>query len=973
MAETKISQLTIAPSFKGSEYIIIDNGEVTRRTTIDSLTSVYAYSGAVSAASWNAATTVVQSSSAAWSSAYTLAGESSAALLSSTTWNASSSEVQASSATWMINVETYGVIGNGTTNVSQSMAHALSSNPAGGTMYFPAGVYNFDTFVLIPNNNLTIVLDNNAILRTTNRRGKIPVDNRCIFIVGASNFTITGGILSGDWDMSYQGTGQVERNQEITGSIIQGALSFTDYYASRTTNVENIRVENVTFSRGSMGYINIYANTSSTGRFRNFHFHNNKFLECLRAPIGLANYKQTIAQFPVLSSYDRLENIFITNNVFDTTGKSQPHWNGPNDYNPQGMGLYNSYMYARDGVYVTTIPSTNMVSMSGLKFDNTSIGYIYKIPPEYIGTLNRANGGTLYSYLSSASTTSSVCLGLTSVNPNGTAQFVVLSSAFKQTGSYFDRWTPIPTTFTGVSQISGSNIQGQGFQMIEHSLAYDASYSYPLGAASNFIGSVGQLANIVVENNYFNDCGKHGLELYGSQHSENTVVRNNIFKNIPYYVFSFGGINTTIESNTFENCSPVLELYGTQVAVQNNYWKNGGMILPLRYNSYGTDIVNFSNNFINANPKDTVSISDFYGFEVHSVVVENNVIQYPHGMDVATSGTAGIFNFQFTENLMLRNNTLSITGPVSGFYWTSVPPVFVIGGKNVIMENNSFLLSGYGGTEGGGSGPGGFAIFNSLFNSRIYNNSSNCKLPVKLPVNIPIWGFSSRTIYEGNAPKVALFDGARYVSYALSGYPGYKVWGTGAPVDAGPAYPTNYNIGDLYIVNPVTDFTSNTCLSAWNINRNKIAKYAGSGTWTYYDIADVIHYDTTSNYNERTLDEFINSEHPVVNFKNKAFIINTSKPNCVFSNVTFENNNFTFYDAVSSMYGTPQTGLSFQYPLMNNFKIIGNKDTVNFTNPILNLNSDVETNGNGLVLASSTGARYKVIMTTAGVLSSTPI
>ena len=41
MAETKITQLTISPSIDGTEYLIVDNTEVTRRTQINSLSSIY--------------------------------------------------------------------------------------------------------------------------------------------------------------------------------------------------------------------------------------------------------------------------------------------------------------------------------------------------------------------------------------------------------------------------------------------------------------------------------------------------------------------------------------------------------------------------------------------------------------------------------------------------------------------------------------------------------------------------------------------------------------------------------------------------------------------------------------------------------------------------------------------------------------------------------------------------------------------
>ena len=40
MTETKISQLAISSSLNGTEYLIVDNTEVTRRTTINSLSSV---------------------------------------------------------------------------------------------------------------------------------------------------------------------------------------------------------------------------------------------------------------------------------------------------------------------------------------------------------------------------------------------------------------------------------------------------------------------------------------------------------------------------------------------------------------------------------------------------------------------------------------------------------------------------------------------------------------------------------------------------------------------------------------------------------------------------------------------------------------------------------------------------------------------------------------------------------------------
>ena len=63
MAETKIALLTISPSIDGTEYLIVDNTEVTRRTTINSLSGV--------AVKWSSpASTVVQANSANWNNTY---------------------------------------------------------------------------------------------------------------------------------------------------------------------------------------------------------------------------------------------------------------------------------------------------------------------------------------------------------------------------------------------------------------------------------------------------------------------------------------------------------------------------------------------------------------------------------------------------------------------------------------------------------------------------------------------------------------------------------------------------------------------------------------------------------------------------------------------------------------------------------------------------------------------------------------
>lgn len=101
MAETKIAQLVISPSIDGTEYLIVDNTEVTRRTTINSLSGVAQTWATPSntilqtnSAAWNDTSSIVQTNSAVWSYGNTLVQSNSAK------WNDTSTTVQTNSATW---------------------------------------------------------------------------------------------------------------------------------------------------------------------------------------------------------------------------------------------------------------------------------------------------------------------------------------------------------------------------------------------------------------------------------------------------------------------------------------------------------------------------------------------------------------------------------------------------------------------------------------------------------------------------------------------------------------------------------------------------------------------------------------------------------------------------------------------------------------------------------------------------------
>jgi len=84
MASTKITQLEISTSLDGSEYLIVDNTEVTRRTTINSLTSIGLFVPtatfntlstqytSLSTDIWNNTYTTVQTNSATWNNASTV-------------------------------------------------------------------------------------------------------------------------------------------------------------------------------------------------------------------------------------------------------------------------------------------------------------------------------------------------------------------------------------------------------------------------------------------------------------------------------------------------------------------------------------------------------------------------------------------------------------------------------------------------------------------------------------------------------------------------------------------------------------------------------------------------------------------------------------------------------------------------------------------------------------------------------------
>jgi len=139
MAETKITQLTISPYIDGTEYLIVDNTEVTRRTTINSLSSVVQAWAIPSntvlqsnSATWNNTSSTVQAYSATWSQG-TSAGNvavNTVVQSNSATWNNTSSTVQAYSATWSQGSSAVNAIVQSTSATWNNTASTVQSNSA---------------------------------------------------------------------------------------------------------------------------------------------------------------------------------------------------------------------------------------------------------------------------------------------------------------------------------------------------------------------------------------------------------------------------------------------------------------------------------------------------------------------------------------------------------------------------------------------------------------------------------------------------------------------------------------------------------------------------------------------------------------------------------------------------------------------------------------------------------------------------
>lgn len=158
MAETKITQLTISPYIDGTEYLIVDNTEVTRRTTINSLSSVVQ--------TWAIpSNTILQSNSATWNNT------SSTVQTYSGTWSQGNSAVntvvQSNSATWsqgIVYLNVASISGNyliSTNDLGRMLVYSATS-PITAYITSSLNISGFNTTVAqLSTGTITIALSSN--------------------------------------------------------------------------------------------------------------------------------------------------------------------------------------------------------------------------------------------------------------------------------------------------------------------------------------------------------------------------------------------------------------------------------------------------------------------------------------------------------------------------------------------------------------------------------------------------------------------------------------------------------------------------------------------------------------------------------------------------------------------------------------------------------------------------------------------
>ena len=852
----------------------------------------------------------------------------------------------------------------GITNSTAAVSAAIASvSRQGGTVYFPPGIYNFNTPITIIAKNLTI-LQNNCILRTTNRPrhdlGEI------YHLKSADNLTIQGGILSCNFNSQYQHSGRLTLENTISGGgISKGLISaWPQIVPGFTTQgtFKDLLFKNIEFRSSKTGGCNWFFQGENVSFLGNITFDSCKFIEG-ECGVYFANYNLSTPS----ASAAFIENVLFTNCTFsDGACYYNPDLTPPPYQDTPGLGGIPAAgrwpaPYASKEMKLETVPGTNRVRWYGMNFTDKSIGYSYAI--DWVVDPNHRNpdlinlnfgGLNVRTFSTSAalySNNTCLMLAVTSVTA-GYGECVTLSASYPS-DPYLTRFCPIPFTYSNLDTISGmdnyTNIPLGGYSCDKntsspvfsgfryrftdygdgtHNVSNSNLQGYNLigaGGNSNDIGSYGNFKNFTVERCSFNRTGRMALELFAGGLSVNTTMRNNIFYNSYLQPISIFGKNTKIDNNIFSNNNTRLELGGSHIYITNNAFLSG-LQLDAIYGGMRNNI-EVANNLVIGRKEQPLSIGSKSAVKNY-VIENNNFIQNGATFDNGgCSKPPATFEFNDVENFSFKNNSYTFTGVASSVMGAfDLPSLFTFSGRNINVENNFFSLSGY-----AKSTKEFYMNLLGLQNATFKNNTVQSNERIDSVYGI-LYNWSN-LVFNIDNYKIWWKNPAtgQFEMYSLSGAPGeYQT-----------SLTPSVQVNSFFMVSSAQDFSAYPHFNGWNANPNTIARCTQVSpltTWEFISIKDMILYDPSRNpggYPSGTGASYNLDFLPKVGKNNDCYLLFKFSG---FSNCVFENNNFTSYDSASSFFNNaPYFGLTFRSTPFFNTLFLNSHDTVNIIKPALGL------------------------------------
>lgn len=866
----------------------------------------------------------------------------------------------------VVNVVDFGAKPDGSTNCTLAVSAAIASVRNGGTVFFPNGIYNFESALRIDAENVNIIHSKNSILRVV---GRSRADMQSIYDLRyVNNVSIEGGTLSGQFNPAYNYTGlNTEVNLLTAGGISRGLISGWNWQksASAPSKFQNLLFKDIVFTNSNTGACQWFLYENKADFVGNIVFDRCKFISGDNS-LYFANY---LGENNTSSTTNTVDNILITNCTFvsgtcfhDPNKTSSPYSRSVGQGGIPTQGRYPS-PFAESNMKLEAVNGTNQVLWWGMPFDDSSIGYTYVI--DFARDENHKGGwiknltfggldvrtfGTS-SFNSVQYDKTSLILLLTSWTPQY-GVCIALSSA-QEVDPYIRRMRPLPFNFTSSDTISGngfSPIDGtascatndinlgslSGFRYsitkIGDGAHNPSAQGYNLDAAggnSNFITGFGALNNFIVDNCSFDTCGRISIELYRDESGKNTVIRNCTFKNAQYYHLSLFGKGTYIYNNLFAGFPGRQELGGTDIYVTNNVFLSS----LVWHANYGLAFNNMTirDNLIIGNENWFTSIGTLWPF-INLTIENNNFIQYGLNFDNVGCGSGTqAFQFNDVENLKFKNNSYTFVGSnTSRMGISDMVPLMTFGGRNLEVSNNSFYLTGFG-------SPRSFYLqFLGIENGKFYNNNFTLDKDVGIANGYPMLGWESVTVYLDNwrvwwkNPSTGSFQ-----LYGLSGMPGAT---TLSP---------NIIVNSFFLVNPYTDYSLYPAFSGWNNNRNKIARCTSISpniTWEFLPIKNMMLYrPNIAGYDYLRFAKGL-QRLPYSTFKELPKYGENNDCYLLFnyggiSNCIFENNNFTSYNSVSSNLDGVKNGLAFRHTPFFNTLFLNSRENINISNPALGLYS----------------------------------